>query len=97
MLVGVKTARERFAGAVDTLTCEAMMATARRCSAPPASRAGPELRAGVRHDVHRRRRGAPAPSWMTSWGCSTRMVGALIMGHGDDDGPSSRPGWPRSR
>ena len=49
-------------------------------------RAGPELRQGVRHPVPRRPRAPSSTCWTTSWGVSTRMVGGLIMGHGDDDG-----------
>ena len=41
--------------------------------------------------------GATQHCWTTSWGSSTRMVGGLIMTHGDDDGLVVPPGWRRSR
>ncbi len=49
-------------------------------------RARSELRQGVRHAVHRARRVPWSTCGRRSWGSSTRMVGGLIMAHGDDDG-----------
>ena len=49
-------------------------------------RAGSELRPGLRDPVPRRRRAASSCAGQTSWGVSTRMVGGLIMCHGDDAG-----------
>ncbi len=85
VLVGRKTADERFAGAVNTLTCEAMM------------RDGKALQMGTSHELGQNfarvfdityldDQGATQHCWTTSWGSSTRMVGGLIMTHGDDDG-----------
>jgi prolyl-tRNA synthetase len=85
VLVGRKTARERFAGATTTLTCEAMMGD------------GKALQMGTSHELGQNFAKAfgiefVAPSgrrehaWQTSWGVSTRMVGGLIMAHGDDAG-----------
>ena len=82
---GLKTARERFAGAVNSLCCEAMM------------RDGKALQMGTSHllgqnfarvfDVrYLSAAGAQEYVWQTSWGVSTRMVGGLIMCHGDDAG-----------
>jgi len=82
---GRKTARERFAGATNTLTCEAMM------------RDGKALQMGTSHELGQNFARAfdvrflPASGereyvWQTSWGVSTRMVGGLIMCHGDDAG-----------
>ncbi len=82
---GRKTARERFAGATNTLTCEAMMGD------------GKALQMGTSHELGQNFARAfdvqfLAPSgqreyvWQTSWGVSTRMVGGLIMCHGDDAG-----------
>ncbi|MBC3190092.1 proline--tRNA ligase [Pseudonocardia sp. C8] len=85
VLVGVKTARERFAGAVDTLTCEAMMGDGKALQCATSHELGQNFARAFdmtftdAGGVHRH-------CWTTSWGCSTRMVGALIMGHGDDDG-----------
>jgi len=85
VVVGRKTARERFAGAVNTLACEAMM------------RDGKALQVGTSHELGQNfakvfgidflsASGQRETAWTTSWGTSTRMVGALIMVHGDDDG-----------
>ncbi len=85
VLIGRKTAGERFAGAVNTLTCEAMM------------RDGKALQMGTSHELGQNfarafdidyldAEGQTQLAWTTSWGSSTRMVGGLIMTHGDDDG-----------
>jgi prolyl-tRNA synthetase len=85
VLIGRKTADERFAGAINTLTCEAMM------------RDGKALQMGTSHELGQNfakvfdityldAEGATQHCWTTSWGSSTRMVGGLIMTHGDDDG-----------
>ncbi len=85
VLVGRKTASERFAGAINTLTCEGMM------------RDGKALQLGTSHELGQNfakvfnityldADGATQHCWTTSWGSSTRMVGGLIMAHGDDDG-----------
>jgi prolyl-tRNA synthetase len=85
VLVGPKTAAERFPGAVNTLTCEAMM------------RDGKALQMGTSHELgtnfakafditYSDADGATQYCWTTSWGSTTRMVGGLIMAHGDDDG-----------
>jgi prolyl-tRNA synthetase len=82
---GRKTANERFAGADDTLCIEAMMQD------------GKALQAGTSHflgqnfakafDVKfQTKEGGQELVWGTSWGMSTRMMGALIMAHSDDNG-----------
>jgi len=82
---GVKTESEKFAGAVKTLCIEAMM------------RDGKALQAGTSHDLgqnfgrafdvkFQNEQGREDYVWQTSWGVSTRLVGALIMGHSDDTG-----------
>ena len=82
---GLKTARERFAGAVNSLSCEAMM------------RDGKALQMGTSHQLGQNfarafdvrylsAAGQQEHVWQTSWGVSTRMVGGLIMCHGDDAG-----------
>ncbi|MBD3934625.1 proline--tRNA ligase [Streptomyces chumphonensis] len=83
--VGRKTARERFAGAINTLTLEGMM------------RDGKALQMGTSHELGQNfakafdttylsKDGEQRLVWQTSWGVSTRMVGGLIMSHGDDNG-----------
>jgi prolyl-tRNA synthetase len=85
VVVGRKTAKERFAGATNTLTCEAMM------------RDGKALQMGTSHELGQNfarafdiaylgESGTQQLAWTTSWGVSTRMVGGLVMGHGDDAG-----------
>ncbi len=85
VIVGHKSPNERFAGALDTLTIEAMMQD------------GKALQAGTSHflgqnfaksfDVQfTNKEGRQEYVWATSWGVSTRLMGALIMAHGDDNG-----------
>jgi prolyl-tRNA synthetase len=85
VLVGRKTTRERFAGATNTYTLEGMMGD------------GKALQMGTSHELGQNfakafdiafssAAGTRAHAWTTSWGTSTRMLGGLIMGHGDDNG-----------
>ena len=85
VIVGHKSPNERFAGALDTLTIEAMMQD------------GKALQAGTSHflgqnfaksfDVkYTDKEGLQQYVWATSWGVSTRLMGALVMAHGDDNG-----------
>jgi prolyl-tRNA synthetase len=85
VIIGRKTENERFAGAIDTYTVESMMQD------------GKALQAGTSHflgqnfakafDVQfTNQDGKLDWVWATSWGVSTRLVGALIMGHSDDNG-----------
>ncbi len=85
VIVGHKSPNERFAGALDTLTIEAMMQD------------GKALQSGTSHflgqnfaksfDVkYTDKEGQQQYVWATSWGVSTRLMGALIMAHGDDNG-----------
>ena len=85
VLVGRKTARERFAGATSTYTLEGMMGD------------GKALQLGTSHELGQNfarafdiqylsAAGQREYAWTTSWGVSTRMLGGLIMCHGDDNG-----------
>lgn len=85
VLVGRKTNRERFAGATHTYTLEGMMGD------------GKALQLGTSHELGQNfarafdivfsgSSGAQELAWTTSWGTSTRMLGGLIMCHGDDNG-----------
>jgi prolyl-tRNA synthetase len=85
VLTGHKTARERFAGATRTWTCEGMMGD------------GKALQMGTSHELGQNfskafgitftnNTGTVEHVWQTSWGSSTRLIGALVMGHGDDFG-----------
>ncbi len=85
VLVGAKSPRERFAGAVNTLTCEAMMGDGKALQMATSHELGQNFaRAfGIRYtDAH----GVEQTCWTTSWGSSTRMMGGLIMSHGDQGG-----------
>jgi prolyl-tRNA synthetase len=85
VLTGEKTARERFAGAERTYCIEALM------------RDGKALQAGTSHFLGQNfakafdikfqsAEGGLEYVWQTSWGASTRLVGAIVLGHGDDKG-----------
>jgi prolyl-tRNA synthetase len=85
VLTGRKSAAERFPGAIETLAIEAMM------------RDGKALQAGTSHYLGQNfakaydvqflgREGKQEYPFATSWGVSTRLVGGLIMAHGDDKG-----------
>ena len=82
---GVKSEHERFAGALDTYTIEAMM------------QVGKALQSGTSHFLGQNfaksfdvtflnKDNKPEYVWATSWGLSTRLIGALIMTHSDDNG-----------
>ena len=85
VLTGKKSEMEKFAGAVDTYGVEALMQD------------GKALQFGTSHNLGQNfakafnimftdRDGKQQYPWQTSWGVSTRMMGALIMAHGDDKG-----------
>jgi prolyl-tRNA synthetase len=85
VLTGHKTARERFAGAIRTWTCEGMMGDGKALQMGTSHELGQNFaRAfGIQFSTDT---GAQEFVWQTSWGASTRLVGALIMAHGDDAG-----------
>ncbi len=85
VLAGEKTAGERFPGAVDTYTCEAMMSDTRALQSATSHFLGQNF-AKAFEIQFQNREGELAYCWTTSWGMSTRTVGALIMVHSDDDG-----------
>jgi prolyl-tRNA synthetase len=85
LVTGHKTARERFAGAIRTWSCEGMMGD------------GKALQMGTSHELGQNfarafsiqfanDTGTLDYVWQTSWGVSTRLLGALVMAHGDDFG-----------
>jgi len=85
VLRGRKTPRERFAGAVNTMTCEAMMGDGKALQMGTSHELGQNF-AKVFDILYLDDAGAQQHAWTTSWGVSTRMIGGLIMGHGDDAG-----------
>jgi prolyl-tRNA synthetase len=85
VIKGIKTANERFAGAIETYCIEAMMQD------------GKALQAGTSHFLGQNfakafdvkftgKDGKLDHVWATSWGVSTRLMGALVMAHSDDEG-----------
>jgi prolyl-tRNA synthetase len=85
VVTGVKTDAERFAGALKTYSCEGMMQDNKA------------LQAGTSHDLGQNfakafdlkfqsEAGGIEYAWNTSWGVSTRLIGGLVMTHGDDNG-----------
>src|SRR4249920_3873550 len=85
VIKGVKTESERFAGAVDTYCIEALMQD------------GKALQAGTSHFLGQNfakafevkfltKENKQEYVWATSWGASTRLIGALVMAHSDDEG-----------
>jgi len=85
VLVGVKSPRERFAGAINTMTCEAMMGDGKALQMATSHELGQNF-AKAFDITFASSSGHVETCWTTSWGSSTRMVGGLIMAHGDDRG-----------
>jgi prolyl-tRNA synthetase len=83
--LGVKTARERFAGAIASWTCEGMMGDGKAVQMGTSHELGQNF-AKVFETTYSSEAGAQEYVWQTSWGVSTRLVGSLIMAHGDDNG-----------
>ncbi|WP_026554724.1 proline--tRNA ligase [Arthrobacter sp. 35W] len=85
VLVGVKSRRERFAGAINTMTCEAMMGDGKALQMATSHELGQNF-AKAFDITFASSSGQVETCWTTSWGSSTRMVGGLIMAHGDNQG-----------
>jgi prolyl-tRNA synthetase len=85
VLRGMKTDSERFPGAVDTYSIEAMMQDRKALQAGTSLFLGQNF-ARASEIKFQSREGTEEHVWTTSWGMSTRMIGGLIMTHGDDDG-----------
>ncbi|HET9168511.1 MAG TPA: proline--tRNA ligase [Actinospica sp.] len=82
---GRKTPDERFAGAINTLTLEAMMGDGKALQLGTSHELGQNFAKAFNTD-YLTADGGREYVWQTSWGTATRMVGGLIMVHGDDDG-----------
>jgi prolyl-tRNA synthetase len=85
VIPGRKTAAERFPGAINTLTVEAMMGDGKALQMGTSHDLGPNF-AKVFDITYLDDQGDSQLCHTTSWGVTTRMVGGLIMCHGDDDG-----------
>lgn len=85
VIKGEKTKGERFPGAEMTLSIEAMMQDRKALQAGTSHFLGQNF-SKAQEIKFQNSEGAEAFAWTTSWGLSTRMIGALIMTHSDDDG-----------
>jgi len=85
VLKGEKTASERFPGAVNTYTLEAMMQDQKALQAGTSHFLGQNF-AKASDIKYQSAQEEEVYAWTTSWGVSTRLIGAMIMVHGDDDG-----------
>jgi len=85
VVTGIKTDSERFAGALRTFSCEAMMQDNKALQAGTSHNLGQNFAKAF--DVKfQTEAGDVAFAWNTSWGVSTRLIGGLVMTHGDDNG-----------
>jgi prolyl-tRNA synthetase len=85
VIKGEKTTRERFPGAVNTYCIEAMMQDRKALQAGTSHFLGQNF-ANAQDIRFQNEQGEHVLAWTTSWGVSTRLIGALIMTHSDDDG-----------
>lgn len=85
VIKGEKTAGERFPGAVATYSIEAMMQDRKALQAGTSHFLGQNF-SKAQQIKFQDQQGGESYAWTTSWGVSTRLVGALIMAHSDDDG-----------
>jgi len=85
VIKGEKTAGERFPGAVSTYSIEAMMQDRKALQAGTSHFLGQNF-SRAQEIKFQDAAGGESFAWTTSWGVSTRLVGALIMTHSDDDG-----------
>ena len=82
---GKKSDAERFAGAQDTYTIEALMRDGKALQAGTSHHLGQHF-AKVFDITYQDEQGKRQYVWQTSWGVSTRLIGAIVMTHGDDQG-----------
>ena len=82
---GVKTEKERFAGAEDTYTIEALMHDGKALQSATSHYFGDGFAKAFNIQYTDKENKLVNP-FQTSWGCTTRLIGAVIMTHGDDDG-----------
>ncbi|MEU2431220.1 proline--tRNA ligase [Streptomyces sp. NPDC007861] len=85
VVLGRKTPRERFAGAINTLTLEGMMGDGKALQLGTSHELGTNFSKAF-NTTYLSKDGTQELAWQTSWGSTTRMVGGLIMMHGDDNG-----------
>ncbi|MBA3872733.1 MAG: proline--tRNA ligase, partial [Anaerolineae bacterium] len=85
VIKGRKTEREKFAGAVHTYTIEAMMGDTKALQSGTSHNLGQNFSKAFEINFLDQNNVTQQP-WTTSWGLSTRMIGAIVMTHGDDKG-----------
>jgi prolyl-tRNA synthetase len=85
VLTGLKTEAERFAGATTTLTCEGMMRDGKALQLATSHELGQNF-ARAFDITYTDEQSTVQHCWTTSWGSTTRLIGGLIMVHGDDAG-----------
>jgi prolyl-tRNA synthetase len=90
VICGEKTTNERFPGAVNTYSIEAMMQDGRALQAGTSHYLGQNFAKSIGIQFQNRE-GALEYAHTTSWGVSTRLLGALVMTHADDDGMRTPP------
>jgi len=83
--IGIKPPSERFAGAINSMTCEGMMRDGKALQMATSHELGQNFAKAF--DIYfQSEEGQAELCFTTSWGASTRLVGGLIMAHGDDNG-----------
>jgi prolyl-tRNA synthetase len=90
VVTGRKTDSEKFAGALRTYACEAMMQDNKALQAGTSHNLGQNF-AKVFDLKYQTESGGQEYAWNTSWGVSTRLIGGLVMTHGDDIGMRTPP------
>jgi prolyl-tRNA synthetase len=90
VVTGQKTESEKFAGALRTYSCEAMMQDNKALQAGTSHNLGQNF-AKAFELKFQDQNGEMAFAWNTSWGVSTRMIGGLVMTHSDDNGLVTPP------
>ena len=90
VITGLKTESEKFAGALRTYACEALMQDNKALQAGTSHNLGQNFAKAFDLEFQTESGGMDY-AWNTSWGVSTRMVGGLVMTHGDDAGLVTPP------
>ena len=90
VVTGIKTESEKFAGALRTYSCEGMMQDNKALQAGTSHNLGQNFSKAFELKFQTEA-GGIEHAWNTSWGVSTRMIGGLVMTHGDDKGLRTPP------
>jgi len=86
VIPGRKTESEKFPGADDTISIEAMMSDGRALQSGTSHNLGQNFTRAYGIEFQTREQGVRQNPYQTSWGLSTRIIGAIIMTHGDESG-----------